>query len=324
MRRAAVGVGVCVLALILAACAPVIPAAPAPRPLAVPLDAMMCASAFSGAHTAPAGRLPDDVEIDAVLRCTEWPLTDGADHRRPAIVVERLEGNLTAFLAAIGEPNEAAWQVVCPAIMEISPDLWAISADGRFFNLTRPVNACGQSKNAAVSDALGELDVVDERVVPLDEVASWDASGASCPAWATAMVLAPGKDDVTYELPDLADAADVATLRLCFYDAGESTDATFAGARELRSPDARSLVAALAAATATAEPCTVSATRLVVATPIMNGNSLSPPFTVEFDGCQRAIGPDMLPRAAPSELIALLTPLATRVTGERRRGRRCG
>ena len=118
------------------------------------------------------GRVPDDFEPVAALRCT--PLVPGAegiegveaeapvDDTDPTAVVarvERFEGDLDPLVTALAEPDDPVpTDQVCTADLELVAPLWLEDADGRLIPVHYPRDACGKTK-PAVHDALAGLEV---------------------------------------------------------------------------------------------------------------------------------------------------------------------
>ena len=79
----------------------------------------------------------------------------------PIVQVERLDGDLTALLAALAEPDDLTpidtW---CTADVEIVRPLWLEDPDGGVVPVHYPRNVCGKTK-PAVHQALAGLAVTD-------------------------------------------------------------------------------------------------------------------------------------------------------------------
>jgi hypothetical protein len=136
-----------------------------------PTSAMMFDSSATPDPTIPVpGRVPAGFEASAALLCVvdRTPLNevDTAPDVAPStpnlrVRVERLEGDLTALLAALAEPDDLApVDTVCTADMEIVPALWLEDADGGVVPVHYPRNVCGKTK-PAVHEAIAGLEVTD-------------------------------------------------------------------------------------------------------------------------------------------------------------------
>lgn len=134
-----------------------------------PTSAMMFDGVATPDPTIPVpGRVPAGFEASAALRCVvDWgPLNEvetapDAAPSAPIVQVERVDGDLTALLAALAEPDDLTpvdtW---CTADVEIVRPLWLEDADGGVVPVHYPRNVCGKTK-PAVHQALAGLAVTD-------------------------------------------------------------------------------------------------------------------------------------------------------------------
>jgi hypothetical protein len=180
--QAGVLVGAAALAVCASGCAGAAPPGSGPPPATgAPLQSMVdCRSEPSSAMmfdpsatpdpSIPVpGRVPAGFQASAALLCDiDWAPIGEVD-LAPAdegkleltVQVERHEGDLTALLAALAEPDDQGpTDIVCTADLEIVPALWLEGADGMVTPVHYPRNDCGKTK-PAVHDALDELEVTD-------------------------------------------------------------------------------------------------------------------------------------------------------------------
>lgn len=73
-----------------------------------------------------------------------------------AIEARRLEGDLTALLAAFAVPNDPKWPGPCSAIGVVVPDVWLVDDEGWAIRPAYPVDGCGLPK-PGVTEALAAL-----------------------------------------------------------------------------------------------------------------------------------------------------------------------
>ncbi len=104
------------------------------------------------------GGLPAAPESDPAPEPEPEP--EPAVDPEPAAEPQRLEGDLTALLAAFAVPNDPRWPGPCSAIGVIVPDVWLVDVEGRAIRPAYPVNGCGLPKEG-VGAALAELTPVD-------------------------------------------------------------------------------------------------------------------------------------------------------------------
>lgn len=313
---------------------------PAPHAPASPVDEMRCADPFgSTPDTAAKGTIPDGTEIVAVLQCDPDATETDDIGLWSGMRIERFEGDLSDFVAAVGGPNEPRWLGACTADLVIAPDLWALTSEGRYLHLSYPSTGCSQPKGEEVSAALAALEVTETSFERAALIESEVATAAGCATQAGVVVLAGAgdlaqtrvtdntltEDDEpralsTQTIPDdtlvAADPADVEGLRACAYGplppfAGSpmlpaGNAGTFTGMRELAAGEARSVLTAAAAAPAAPE-CAQSASRFVVAHPVLTSGAPAPALVVELDGCRRLIDAAFRPLVASADLLALVS-----------------
>ena len=105
------------------------------------------------------GRVPDDFEASAALRCDWVEFGTVEESGGPVAEIRRFEGDLTPLLAALAEPDDPVpTDVVCTADMELVAPLWLESVDGSLIAVHYPRDACGKTK-PAVHEALDALEV---------------------------------------------------------------------------------------------------------------------------------------------------------------------
>ncbi len=117
-------------------CDPVLELAPAPTPD----PPLMLADPEQLAETPPpaAEPAPDPAPLEA----------------------RRLEGDLSALLAAFAEPSDPKWPGPCSAIGVVVPDVWLVDDEGWAIRPAYPADGCGLPK-PGVGEALAEFTPVD-------------------------------------------------------------------------------------------------------------------------------------------------------------------
>jgi hypothetical protein len=300
----------------------------APVPPAAITDAVNCSS--GDASDPVAGRVPDGFIPVDVYRCNTHAMIEDAQGRWSAIEVEHLTGDLRPLLEALATPDDARTGGVCPAMAELVRELWLADVSGNAIRVHYPRTACGFTK-PAVNAALELLTVVDTRKDKLRVVESRAAMDAGCATLASPLRLVTGTppDGIVLEggIPgdrgissvpayggSIPGADEIDVLRVCRYerDAAASADqaaleGTFVGAGELRGEQVRLVLAAAAAGTTAAEPCTTEAKRFTVLLPVRAEVVVAPAITVELDGCRRISSLGTLPRVAPAEVLGLVS-----------------
>ncbi|MFE5407648.1 hypothetical protein [Microbacterium sp. NPDC056569] len=237
-------------AVVLAGCA----SGPQSLPPAGIVAEISCAGMdpFGGDPATDAGRVPDDFEPVAAVRCVPFQEVEDDDGVWSVVLRERLEGDLTAVLAAQAEPDDARWPGACAAIATIAPLVWLTDAAGRGIRLRYPVDGCSQPKVELIGDALAGLAVVqtDEEQRTLTQPrAALDAGCA--PTWSARPLqivppeelgelegqaeaeVAPqpaptwdGVQTIPWEPPRTPAPGEVETLRLCAYSTDEAANPT--------------------------------------------------------------------------------------------------
>jgi len=145
---------------------------------------------------APApGRVPADFEPTAAYRCTFMATFEDDHGRWSAVKVDRLEGDFSALLAALAEPDDKfGFTQVCTADAEFVPELWLQNAAGQAVRVAWPRDACLKTKPATAA-ALKDLERVESTHLPISLVATREALDADCsmsasaPGWRTGMGL---------------------------------------------------------------------------------------------------------------------------------------
>ena len=164
-----------------------------PRPVAEVVDgAPDCALSTDAwivpepgaAPTAPppplAGSVPDGFTPAAAVRCAgTTDSVDDAEGRWSARLETTWTDDLDRLLAALAVPDETGGSGMCTADMEIVPDLWLTSADGRSMRAAWPVTPCGKTL-PGTHDVLDALPVEEERLVRVSLVQSRAALDAGC------------------------------------------------------------------------------------------------------------------------------------------------
>ena len=180
-----------VVLLATAGCAPDTTAPPRPVAEVVegPPDCSLSTDAWivpepGAAPSAPppplAGSVPDGFTPVSAVRCA-WT-TDSVDDdegRWSARLETTWTDGLDQVLAALAVPDETGGSGVCTADMEIVPDLWLASADGRSMRAAWPVTSCGKTL-PGTHDVLESLPVEDERLVRVSLVQGRAALDAGC------------------------------------------------------------------------------------------------------------------------------------------------
>ena len=145
-----------------------------------------------------AGSVPDGFTPVAGVRCA-WSTdsVDDADGRWSARLETTWTDDLDLLLAALAVPDETGGPGVCTADLEIVPDLWLTSADGRSMRAAWPVTSCGKTL-PGTHDVLASLPVDDERLVRVSLVQSRAALDAGCSMQASLPWMLGG--EITTEL----------------------------------------------------------------------------------------------------------------------------
>ncbi|MGO4692188.1 hypothetical protein [Glaciibacter sp. 2TAF33] len=97
----------------------------------------------------PVGRVPEGFEPVAAIRCNLMGSIEDADGIWSGTTADTLTGDLGPLLAALDQPDDAAWLGPCTADMELVPPLWLVDATGRAIHVHYPVTGCGKTKPAA-------------------------------------------------------------------------------------------------------------------------------------------------------------------------------
>ncbi|KRA23428.1 hypothetical protein ASD65_02610 [Microbacterium sp. Root61] len=300
------------------------------------MDSMICGDPTDATEAPAPGAIPAGFNAVAVYRCDIWASQEHPDGTIwSGTLLEKMEGNLDEFTAAINADNDPTWPGPCPAMLVVVPELWAEGGSGDFIRLSYPATACAQPKPEAVAAALAGLDVVEAGFTPVSLADSPVATAAGCATRATVMTIAAvtPRDEsakgspagmmpnetatIPWEPPRLPEPTDVEGLRVCVYAAepadstlGQLTDGgAFTRVFELDAVRAAAIVDPLRTASAADPACSASATLFVQAHPVVAGVPTAP-FTVELDGCRRVFGPDFRALSVAPELMADLTPAA--------------
>ncbi|MDP3951975.1 hypothetical protein [Microbacterium sp.] len=334
MRRIG-AIAVLGFAIVLAGCAIPPGFGPDPRVDAVPVSTATCPETFEEGHT-EAGLVPKDFDAVAVLRCDPYASQQDGDELWSGVLLERLEGELEAVLAALAMPSDPRSLGPCPAVAYLSPELWIEGRDGNVVRVAIPADGCGAPKQVGLEAALDALTVVEQTFTRDSLLESIAATTAGCATQAGMLVLA-GLDEVDgmdaepivpdgdhvfgeeylvpYEMPEWPDSSEVTGARLCDYVATAASErapapagngGVFVGMRELAASEAQTFVSDARIAPA-APSCAEVATRFVVVH-LHLGEHDAVSFTVELDGCRRIADPALQSHAASPAVLALLTP----------------
>ncbi|WP_209561309.1 hypothetical protein [Frigoribacterium sp. PvP032] len=281
-----------------------------------------------------AGSVPDGFTPVSAVRCA-WSTdsVDDAEGRWSARRETTWTEGLDRVLAALAVPDETGGSGMCTADMEIVPDLWLTSADGRSMRAAWPVTPCGKTL-PGTHDVLEALPVEDERLVRVTHVQSRAALDAGCSMQASLPWMLGGSGIVT-ELPgpDDLDRACVYAVDPPLPDPTAPADSPFGagdGSGSAAAPGtisksvtsgtstrvvplaegvgARLVLAAGQPSTPGLEQCEVTATSFVTFPEHVPGASLpaDPRLTAELDGCGRLLTSDGGARPFPEEIAAAL------------------
>jgi hypothetical protein len=127
-----------------------------------------------------AGSVPDGFTPVSAVRCA-WTTdtVDDAEGRWSARLETTWADDLDPLLTALAVPDETGGPGACTADMELVPDLWLTSADGRSMRAAWPVTSCGKTLPGTHA-VLEGLPVEDERLVRVSLVQSRAALDAGC------------------------------------------------------------------------------------------------------------------------------------------------
>jgi hypothetical protein len=308
-------------AVLLAGCSH-LPAALDPRVTNVPdaavQDEAICPPPDNGSGTPSPGtalprdgRVPDGFVAVAAVECPVMATVTDDEGVWSAVEQVRYEGDLTALLAVLAEPDDRpAANQACDAMLVIAPPLWLVDADGRAVLVHHPVDVCGKPKGG-VDAALQKLTVASKKTTKVALITPRAAIEADCD---TGWKLEPPTSHAT-TAPPAAPSTAVDAVRVCRYDVdpAEAIDSgggshiavgTFVSGDELVGDDvARAL--ALPGEGDPAPSCTTDPTRFAVLFPVL-GEDTGDPVWVELDGCRRTWTQESAPRTAPAELLALV------------------
>lgn len=344
MRKTGAFIAV-LLAATLTGCAGTLPfLSTGPRGDAIPVGALSCADEFGTSDPeVVAGSVPDDFVPVAFYRCEAFATETDAEGTWAGSRIERFEGDLSALLAALAEPDDPPSLGACTADMWIGPELWLADAEGRYVRAPYPSTGCAKPRPDVlerIEEAVAALVLVESRFQRGSLIESAAATTAGCATTASILVLAqtlPGVDldrvpidpesgrtdvpevsvtAVPVPPPPLPSADEVTGIRVCRYaPAPLPADGavvsiqgllSFAGAGDLDREGAARALALIDEAGPTGT-CEVEATSTVVLHPLPETQG-GATVTVELDGCRRVVGPDLRATVAPEELLALLAP----------------
>jgi len=344
MRKTGAFIAV-LLAAVLTGCAGSLPfVSGEPRGDAVPIDELRCGDGFGGVDPdVVAGSVPDDFAPVALYRCEAFATETDAEGTWAGSRIERFEGDLSALLAALAEPDDPPSLGACTADMWIGPELWLADAEGHYVRAPYPSTGCAKPRPDVlerVQAAIAALALVESRFQRGSLIESAAATAAGCATTASVLVLVqtlPGVDvdrvpivpesgkadvpevgatAVPVPPPPLPSADEVTGMRVCRYTPAplpaEGTVLSISGVLPFAGVDAldREQAAQALAFIGEAGPagtCEVEATSTVVLHPLPETQTRAT-VTVELDGCGRVVGPDLRATAAPDELLALLAP----------------
>ncbi|WP_109209620.1 MULTISPECIES: hypothetical protein [Microbacterium] len=298
-----------------------------------------------GGDSEGSGTAPDDFDAVAAVRCVPFQTVEDDEGIWSVVLRERLEGDLTALLAAQAQPDDARWMGACAAIATIAPMVWLTDAEGRGIRLRYPSDGCGQPKVGLIGDALAGLAVVrtDEEQRTLTQPRAAIDAGCAATWSARPLQLAPvdglegvtqaqpmprpgptsdGVQTIPWEPPRAPAPGEVDALRLCAYSTAEEANpaATPAPGAETwvtvqvegtawftgsRRLDAVATRAVLEAA-ASAGPLPQPCDDVPGSLVVLDAGHGTAPITVELDGCRRLIVAHVTTYAAPPELVDLL------------------
>ncbi|WP_243232990.1 hypothetical protein [Microbacterium sp. CIAB417] len=336
MRKTGAFIAV-LLAATLTGCAGALPfLSGEPRADAVPIDELRCGDGFGTPDPdVVAGSVPEDFVPVAFYRCEAFATETDAEGIWAGSRIERFEGDLSALLAALAEPDDPPSLGACTADMWIGPELWFADAEGRYVRTPYPSTGCAKPRPDVldrVEEAVAALALVESRFQRGSLIESAAATAAACASTAGLLVLIetlPGVDvgtvpdvpevgvtAVPVPPPPLPSADEGTAMRVCRYASAplsaEGVVASiqgslpFAGVDELDREQAAHALTLIGEA-GPAGTCEVEATSTVVLHPLPAAQT-GATVTVELDGCRRVVGPDLRAAAAPEELLALLAP----------------
>lgn len=344
MRKTGAFIAV-LLAAVLTGCTGALPfLSTGPRGDAIPVGELSCADEFGASDPeVVAGSVPDDFVPVAFYRCEAFATETDAEGTWAGSRIERFEGDLSALLAALAEPDDPPSLGPCTADMWIGPELWLADAEGNYVRAPYPSTGCAKPRPDVlerIQAAIAALALVESRFQRGSLIESAAATAAGCATTASILVLVQtlpgvhvdrvpivpeaGKADipqvgvtaVPVPQPPLPSADEVTGMRVCRYAPAplpaEGTVLSIRGVLPFAGVDAldREQAAQALAFIGEADPagvCEVEAASTVVLHPLPETQG-GATVTVELDGCRRVVGPDLRAAVAPEELLALLAP----------------
>lgn len=285
----------------------------------------------------PAGFMPTTaVSCDLMANSIE-----DAEGRWTGVTEATLEGDLTALLSALSEPDDGPWPGACTADAEFVPPLWLVDATGRAINAHYPRDGCGKTK-PGVRNALAGLEVRETTALKRTLVESRAVLDSGCSSeW-----KAPFGEGVGLVIPSAGPhaavdgvaqtpsktmsptvPAELDGMRWCRYAIEPASvgapvpglESALPGSISLRAgrffdggildaPTAQ-WVASVAAADPVPPSCEASSTSFLVLWPRRGGHDLGTVLTAELDGCGLLYRDGSGTRPLPDDMRELLMML---------------
>lgn len=282
------------------------------------------------------GRVPAGFTPITAVRCDLMASIDDAEGRWTGVTAATLEGDLTALLSALSEPDDGPWPGACTADAEFVPPLWLVDATGRAINAHYPRNGCGKTK-PGVRDALAGLSVRDVATLKRTLVEPRAALDSGCAAeWkapfgeGTSLSIPsdgplPGSEGIS-QIPSrpltITVPPELDGMHWCRYavePTGPGQAPALPGSITLRAGQfvaggkLDAAIAQLVADAAASDPvprsCDASSTSFLVLWPIKGGHDLGMTLTVELDGCELLYREGSGTRPLPDNVREILTSL---------------
>ncbi|MEW1878695.1 hypothetical protein AB0O58_03260 [Rhodococcus sp. NPDC080181] len=225
------------------------------------------------------GTVPDDFVPVAAIVCDQ--IDEGVAPDTVPYREHRYEGDLTEVIRLLNAPSESTLiRGYCPTYSVVEPpQIWLVDNRGRAMEPTLPTGECGLLNYSAIAE-IRALDMVTEFEHDVSVISYDRQRVSSCSPHYSEVLLGSERA-----------AGLTIGYTYCLFSGTEFTGVT--GEIGISIEDL-----------APAGPCTMSATRTAVTTYAAGWPSNIRNFTIELDGCRRAIPDGYAPLQATDELLA--------------------